>query len=66
MTKKDKLIRLMRRREGVSLAAAAKGLAWQPHTVRAAISRLKKEGLPSERITTDKGQRYVIAQGDAA
>ena len=66
MTKKAQLIRLMERSEGVSLDAAVKSLKWQPHTVRAAISKLKKQGYAIKRIETTKGYRYVIKADEVA
>ncbi|MEM6857918.1 MAG: DUF3489 domain-containing protein [Pseudomonadota bacterium] len=66
MSKKAKLIQLMRRKGGVSLAAASKSLGWQPHTVRAAISRLRKDGHTIELTDTDKCKRYVLTAGDEA
>ncbi|WP_298309174.1 DUF3489 domain-containing protein [uncultured Erythrobacter sp.] len=66
MSKKAKLIQLMKRKEGVSLADASKALEWQPHTVRAAISRLRKDGHAIELTNTAKGNRYVLKAGDDA
>lgn len=65
VTKNAKLIHLIARRQGVSLATAAKSLGWQPHTVRAAISRLRKNGHPIACVKTRRGHRYVIATGVA-
>ena len=39
-TKSDDLRRLLSRRSGASVAQLQKQFGWQPHTVRAAISRL--------------------------
>jgi len=66
MSKKAKLIQLMKRKSGLSLAAASKSLGWQPHTVRAAISRLRKAGHTIQLTDTDKGKRYVLTKGDDA
>ena len=60
MTKKAKLIALMKRKGGVSLAAASNSLVWQPHTVRAAISRLKKAGHAITLEHCANGKRYTL------
>lgn len=66
MTKKDQLLKRINRQNGVGLDAAAKSLAWQPHTVRAAISRLKQAGHLVRRTKTTKGWRYVMAEAEAS
>ena len=43
-TKKAKLEALLARSRGATLAQLEKELGWQPHTVRAAISGLRKVG----------------------
>jgi len=43
-TKKARLEKLIRRRQGASLETLMTELDWQAHTIRAAISRLKKDG----------------------
>ena len=43
-TKKAQLIRLLKSRHGADAAALSKRLGWQPHTVRAALSGLRKAG----------------------
>lgn len=63
MTKRARLIQLMQRKGGVSLAAASKSLAWQPHTVRAAISRLRKAGHTITLEASKYGNRYTIGAG---
>lgn len=65
MTKNAKLIALTKRKGGVSLAAASKNLGWQPHTVRAAISRLRQAGHTITLEVTANGNRYTMrANGD--
>jgi hypothetical protein len=39
--------------EGASIAAIGSALAWQPHSVRAALSSLRKAGATIERITPE-------------
>jgi len=43
-SKKHRLEALIRRRRGATLATLMEELGWQAHTVRAVISRLKKDG----------------------
>ena len=43
--KKDQLIALLSRKGGACISAISERLGWQPHTVRAAISGLRKQGL---------------------
>ena len=43
-SKKAQLEAMLRRPRGVTQKQLEKSLDWQPHTVRAAISRLRKEG----------------------
>ncbi len=43
-TKKDRLCTLMRRKSGASIATLQRELGWQQHTVRAAISGVRKTG----------------------
>ena len=45
----DKLRKLLSRPKGVTLDTICKTTQWQPHSARAAISRLRKSGLPIER-----------------
>ena len=42
--KKARLRELLARKRGASIAQIEKTLAWQPHTIRAAISRLRNTG----------------------
>ena len=43
-TKKDELIRLLKAKAGADVATLGERLGWQPHTVRAAITGLRKTG----------------------
>lgn len=57
------LRRLLARPEGASLNELETALGWQPHTVRAAISGLRKRGctVDSEH-TGDAPRRYRLAE----
>ena len=50
-TKAAGLVAMLLEPEGASLDALATALAWQPHTVRAALTRLRQSGLA---VTTSK------------
>ncbi len=43
-SKKARLEKLLNRPRGATAAQLQKALDWQPHTIRAAISRLRKSG----------------------
>ena len=43
-TKKGELIRLLKAKAGADVAVLGERLGWQPHTVRAAITGLRKAG----------------------
>ncbi len=45
LSKKARLEAMLRRPKGATQKQLEKGLGWQPHTVRAAISRLRKSGV---------------------
>lgn len=63
-TKKVKLQALLARPKGATLAQLGKDLGWQPHTVRAEISRLRKRGTE---VQLEKGGRTpsyrIVAAG---
>ncbi|PPB81350.1 uncharacterized protein DUF3489 [Albidovulum inexpectatum] len=48
-TKIDTVRSMLARPAGASLAALCKATGWQAHSVRAALSTLRKKGLPIER-----------------
>ena len=61
-TKKDRLCRLLRRTRGVSMSTLQKELGWQPHTVRAAISGVRKTGEIVECRPGKAGPTYKIVE----
>ena len=63
-SKSDTLRRLLSRRHGATVAQLQKQLGWQPHTVRAAISRLRSSGLSVELNWSGKVARYRAVSGD--
>lgn len=62
LTKKDQLIALLRSRGGVDMAQLTKTLGWLPHTVRAALTGLRKSGFTIQRVVgkAEKAARYRI------
>ena len=62
----DQLVRMLGRRTGVSLAQMQEAFGWQPHTARAAISRLRQAGFAVERSLTSKGSIYRIPSTKAS
>ncbi|SLN76681.1 DUF3489 domain-containing protein [Ruegeria meonggei] len=53
-TKIDKVQALLRCPSGASLEALCKTAGWQSHSVRAALSGLRKKGVMIERRASDK------------
>ena len=60
-TKTARLEALLSRARGATLAQLQKELCWQPHTVRAAVSRLRKAGHTIELEETKGRKAYRIA-----
>ena len=63
-SKSDTLRRLLSRRHGATVAQLQNQLGWQPHTVRAAISRLRSSGLSIEIDRSGRVARYHVMSGD--
>ena len=64
-SKAAQLLAMMSRAEGASIDALSAALAWQPHTVRAALTRLRQRGLT---ISVDRAARpttYRITPAEA-
>jgi predicted ArsR family transcriptional regulator len=66
-TKGDRLIQLLKARSGCDIATLSGKLGWQPHTTRAALSRLRKAGYAIEKLPPGKhgGTRYRIVSAPA-
>ncbi len=61
-TKIETILKLLRRPNGASIAQLQKATGWQPHSVRAALTGLRKKGNNIERDKDTKGvTRYSIA-----
>ncbi len=61
-TKTDRLQKLLRRARGATVNEIQMQLAWQPHTIRAAISRLRTAGLDIKLDRSGKTARYRAVQ----
>ena len=54
-TKLDTILKHLRHKNGASLAALEKATGWQPHSIRAALTGLRKKGHNIVRSTNTKG-----------
>ena len=61
-TKQARLINLLKRKKGATIAAIVEMLDWLPHTVRAALTRLRQQGFRIERLREDGISRYRITE----
>ena len=59
-SKKARLEGLLGRPRGATIGQLQKALGWQPHTIRAAISRLRKDGIEIGLDRTGKTPAYRI------
>lgn len=63
-TKKARLIELLNADEGVTVPDMAAALGWLPHTTRAALTGLKKDGITVQKLPPQDGSRssrYTLA-----
>jgi Protein of unknown function (DUF3489) len=63
-TKKARLIELLKADEGVTVPDIAKTMGWLPHTTRAALTGLKKDGIAVQKLPPHDGSRssrYTLA-----
>jgi len=58
-TKKDQLISLLAKPKGARVSSLCKALGWQKHTVRAALSGLRKQGMAIETSKSAKDGEAV-------
>ena len=61
-TKKAQVLALLKRKSGATIAQIAKATGWQAHTIRAALTRLRQQGIEIERNSKDGLSRYRIVQ----
>ncbi|KUJ76864.1 hypothetical protein AVO45_10235 [Ruegeria marisrubri] len=62
-SKTEMLHKLLACRTGATVVQIQKQLGWQPHTIRAAISRLRSSGVPVELDRSGRVARYRIMPG---
>ena len=65
-TRSDQLLALLRRDNGASLADITAATKWLPHTARAALSGLRKQGVSIEKRKADGVTRYLVGAGPVA
>lgn len=65
-TKISSVINLLGRKTGASLDDMIETTSWQKHTVRAALTGLKKKGYEIERVQVEGISRYTIIKAPAA
>ena len=53
-TKSAAVKRLLKRKSGATLASLQKATGWRPHSVRAALSTLRKAGYTIDRVPPKK------------
>ena len=58
--KTEMLRKLLARRTGATVVQIQKQLGWQPHTIRAALSRLRSSGVTVELDRSGRVARYRI------
>ena len=61
-TKNDKVIALLKRKQGATLDEMVKLTGWLPHTTRAAMTGLKKKGHTIERDKRGEVSCYRITK----
>ena len=54
-TKTDAVLKLLERQQGATVAQLQKATGWQPHSVRAALTRLRKKDHDIRREQSEKG-----------
>jgi len=63
-TKQFRLVAMLSRKSGVTIAKASEVLEWQPHTTRSALTGLRKRGYQiKRRDSKGKASVYVISDG---
>jgi DNA-binding transcriptional regulator PaaX len=64
-TRAAQLRKLLTRKSGATITQIQKSFSWQPHTARAAISRLRKAGDLVDRKESSRGSVYRILSAKA-
>ena len=61
-TKQALLINQLERKKGAAIEAIVETRGWLPHRVRAARTRLRRQGFQIERVRENRVSRYCIAE----
>ncbi len=65
MTKPDIILKLINRKSGAALTQLENATGWQPHSVRAALTGLRKKGHEITRQRNNKGMTIYSITGGA-
>lgn len=60
-TKQSKVLELLQREQGASIAEMQEATGWLPHTTRAALTGIRKRGLTIEKTKVEGETRYKAA-----
>ena len=63
ITKKAAITKLLRRKQGATLMALQEVTGWQPHSLRAALTGLRKTGVEVRRATNSRGETVYHTVG---
>lgn len=66
LTKPQTILKFVKRPKGASLGVLEKATGWQPHSVRAALTGLRKDGHAIERGKDAKGVTVYRLTGEAS
>jgi len=64
-SKSETVIRLLRRPKGVSIGQLQSATGWQPHSIRAALTKLRMAGHDVTRRCEGRTSRYYITRSSA-
>lgn len=64
-TRQIELRKRLKRKSGATVAELQEAFGWQPHSVRAAISGLRKAGDMVECFQSPRGSAYRIVRSEA-
>ena len=65
-TKKAKILALLMRKSGATIVQIGRATGWQARTIRAALSRLRQQGVEIKREEVKGASRYRILRRKAA